>query len=86
MKNQETFIKCVIVGKQEINTRRRGGQQTCLYVRKVSISSIYWYPQLIHVKIRPKAGNNSKLSISYVNVQQESFVITNEDIIISLIQ
>lgn len=85
MKNQETFITCVIVGKQEINTRRGGGQQTCLYVRKVSISSIYWYPQLIHVKIWPNAGNNSKLLI-YVNVQQESFVETNEDMIIPLIQ
>lgn len=31
------------------------------------------------------AGNNSKLLI-YVNVQQESFVETNEDMIIPLIQ
>lgn len=85
MKNQETFITCVIVGKQEINTRRGGGQQTCLYVRKVSIASIHLYPHFIHVKIWPNAGNNSKLLI-YVKVQQESFVETNEDMIIPLIQ
>lgn len=68
------------------NQNKKRRRTANLFVRTESKYQLHLLvPSTYSCEDMTNAGNNSKLLI-YINVQQESFVKTNEDMIIPLIQ